>query len=91
MQRAVHRLANQTHAADGACGRLVLHHTHGFDLVAAIFAELRLHKFRIHTVPPIGHAENGNGGPFTGAGSPRNAGAGAPAALLAAAGFQSSA
>src|SRR5271167_1472218 len=28
------------------------------------------------TVPPIGHVENGKGGPLTGAGSPRKAGVG---------------
>jgi hypothetical protein len=38
---------------------------------------------------PIGHIEKGNGGPLTGGGYPRNAGAGALA--FAAEGFQSSA
>jgi hypothetical protein len=45
-------------------------------------------------VPPIGHVEKGNGGPLTGAGSPRNAGALALEEVVpgpAAKGFQSSA
>ncbi|MGC1535064.1 MAG: hypothetical protein WA795_04050, partial [Candidatus Sulfotelmatobacter sp.] len=43
----------------------------------------------IDTVPPMGHVEKGNGGPFTGAGSPRNAGAGT-VGFAAAGGHQSS-
>src|SRR5258708_39666663 len=56
MPCAVHRVAHGAYAAGHTRGRFIVHYAHGSDLVAAVFAEFRLHHLGIDAMPPVtGH------------------------------------